>query len=123
MTCGVFRVVVTDTAILCGDPLGIRALTLSGENPRRILDLIDDKQVSANNPSLADVNNYYAVHVGSAKIGRPLRRQAISGGPFTVVACDRRAIRDFTVSASELVWIETRNDGMADKISVFKLPK
>lgn len=122
-TCGAFRVVVTDTAILCGDPLGIRALTLSGENPRLILDLIDDKQVSANNPSPADISNYYAVPVASPKIGRPLRRQAISGGAFTVVACDRRAIRDFTVSARELFWIETRNDGMADKISVFKLPK
>jgi len=123
LTCGTFRVVATETAILCGDPLGIRALTLSGENPRKILDLIDDKQVSANNPSLADGANYYAVPVASQKIGRPLRRQAISGGAFTVVACDRRAIRDFTVGPSELFWIETRNDGVADKTSIFKLPK
>jgi hypothetical protein len=123
LNCGTLRVVATDTVILCGDPLGIRSLSLDGENPRKILDLIDDKSLAAANPSLADGNNYYAVPVASAKVGRPLRRQPIAGGAVTVVACDRRAMRDFSVGATDLFWIETRNDGMADKTSIFKMSK
>ena len=125
-TCGgpQLGLLVGTGGIFCGGAFTITRHDLQGENRTKILDILEeDAQSNVIAPAATDGAFVYAVGLTSPRVGRPLRKVAVSGGPVTHVACDRRLIEQLLVGPTELFWLETRNDGAGEAQLVFRVAR
>lgn len=94
---------------ICGEIFGIDAIDITGTTKTHVIYTLMDKNPTQFNPTNIDGTTYYALPKEAQKDGA-IYKMTVGSNTATAVACGVRAVLDYKMTATDLVYVEIAQD-------------